>query len=101
MHINNMHPTAFPASVTATDYEPVAETKGLNIYLLGQKGDQKFYYRFSMEGSEKTGYRVASVWRHEAPPPGTLSRWNVEELLSCGQALDADVTYSNGAPTDL
>jgi len=70
--INDLHPTGFPSTVRAMDFEPVAEANGMNIYLYGENGKQKFYYHFSMEGTEKTGYKVAGVWRDERPYTATV-----------------------------
>lgn len=67
--INNKHPSAFPSFVTATDYEPVPGQTKVNIYIYGENGSEKFYYRMITEGSQESGYRVSGFDRKNTPYP--------------------------------
>ena len=79
--LRSCHPIAFPLSVTATEYEPIHGQRGMNIYLLGENGNEKFYYRFSMEGVKETGYKVCGFWRHDGPYPPSSSRIRLDQSL--------------------
>jgi hypothetical protein len=73
--IRSSHPKAFPVSVTPIEYEPVPGKREMNIFLYGENGEEKFYYRFVMEGVTETGYQVFGIWRHDGPyPPSPLRR---------------------------
>jgi len=49
--------------------------KAMNIYLLGGDNDEKFYYRFVMEGTQETDYLVSGFWRNESPyPPSNMRK---------------------------
>ena len=71
--IAQMHPKRFPKEVTATEYEPVPDKEAVYIWLYGENGDEKFYYRLRMEGTTATGYKVAEMLR-VVRLPATQSR---------------------------
>ena len=75
-----LHPKAFPKSVTATEYEPVPGDKTIYIYLIGENSGERFYYRLAMEGTATTGYRVVRLYRGDGPypPKQKLSKSPVE-----------------------
>ncbi len=64
-----MHESNYPASIAAVEYEPILGQKEMNIYLLGEARDEKLYYRFVMEGTQETDYKVAGFWRNDGPYP--------------------------------
>jgi hypothetical protein len=68
------HPTAFPSFVNTTDYEPVPGQSKINVYLYGENGTEKFYYRMIMEGSQDSGYKVLGFDRKDSPYPQTNLR---------------------------
>lgn len=65
--LSRLHPKAFPASVTASEYEPMLGEKAIYIYLVGENSGEHFYYRLTMEGTATTGYRVLSLDRGSGP----------------------------------
>jgi len=72
---SKMHPSEYPSSVEATDYEPLPGQQAMNIYLSGSSGNERFYYRFVMEGTKETRYTVAGIWRGSGPfPPSNMRR---------------------------
>ena len=72
--ISKMHPAQYPDAVNASEYEPLMGQKGMNIYLFGQTRNEKFYYRFFMEGTKETDYTVGGLWRNEGPYPTSNMR---------------------------
>jgi len=73
--VSKMHPSQYPSSVQAIEYEPLMGQKAMNIYLLGGDNDEKFYYRFVMEGTQETDYLVSGFWRNESPyPPSNMRK---------------------------
>ncbi|MCX5894129.1 MAG: hypothetical protein NTW80_14430 [Deltaproteobacteria bacterium] len=75
--ISRMHPSSYPISLTAIEYQRVVgpdEVKFINILLYGENGSEKFYYRFVMMGNSKTEYKMAGIYRRAGPyPPSNLS----------------------------
>jgi len=69
-----MHPSKYPDAVNATDYELLPSQRGMNIFLFGKSGAERFYYRFHMEGTKETGYAIAGFWRGDAPYPQSSRR---------------------------
>lgn len=69
--VAEMHPKAFPRVVTAMEYEPVPGRDAMNIFLYGENGEKKFYYRLTMSGAPSGGYNVAGLFRIAAPAPST------------------------------
>ena len=73
--LSKMHPSKYPSSVQATDYEPLMGQRGMNIYLVGHNDDQQFHYRFFMEGTKETDYTVGGLWRGDGPyPPSNMRK---------------------------
>ena len=50
--ITTMNSPISPTVITATEFEPILGQEGMNIYLTGEDGGEKFYYRIPMKGSE-------------------------------------------------
>ena len=69
--VAEMHPQTFPRVVTATEYEPVPGRDAMNIFLYGENGTKKFYYRLTMAGEARAGYEVTGLFRIAVPPPST------------------------------
>jgi hypothetical protein len=70
--VAEMHPKAFPRVVTATEYEPVpGQQEAMNIFLYGENGEKKFYYRLTMADAEYAGYKVTGLFRIAGPAPST------------------------------
>jgi hypothetical protein len=72
--ITTMNTPMAPTVVAATESEPVPGQEGVNIYLIGESGADKFYYRISMKGSEGKGYKAAGVFRSTGPYTPSESR---------------------------
>ena len=66
-----MHPALYPTSVQAQDFEPIPGQKAMSIYVVGENGDEKFYYRIIMSGTSETGYKPAGFFRDNGPQPRT------------------------------
>jgi len=56
-----MHARDFPAKLAAVEYEPMADEKAIYIFIRGQNGEEQFNYRFTMEGTAATDYKVLKV----------------------------------------
>jgi hypothetical protein len=69
--ISKIHPSTYPSSVQAAEYEPLMGQRGMNIYLVGKNNNEQFYYRFFMEGTKETDYTVGGIWRGKGPYPPT------------------------------
>lgn len=69
--IEEMHPRYFPSIVTATEYEPVLETKFINIFLVGENtsegNNNRIYYRLVLGGSPTEGYKVYEMYSRLTP----------------------------------
>jgi hypothetical protein len=72
--LRQMHPTSHPTAVHATDYQSLAGFEGMNIYLEGQAGDARFYYRLLMSGNATSGYKVQGLFRGNGPYPNPEER---------------------------
>lgn len=79
--MDSTHPTAFPLTVAAIEYEPVPGQRGMNIYLYGENGEERFYYRFVMEGEMDSDYRVSGLWRSAGLSPATVLRRRLDQPL--------------------
>lgn len=79
--VRSIHPISFPTTATPTEYEPVPGQQMMNIYLYGENGDEKFYYRFELSGDVKEGYRVFGLWRHDGPYPTSPLKRRLGEPL--------------------
>jgi hypothetical protein len=58
-----MQPRNYPTKVTAIEYEPMADEKAIYIFLTGQNNEEQFSYRFTMEGTAASGYKVLKIDR--------------------------------------
>ena len=56
-----MHPRNFPTRLSAIEYEPMADEKAIYIFVTGQNNDEQFNYRFTMEGTAATDYKVLKI----------------------------------------
>lgn len=71
--IARMNVPTRPKRITAVEYEPVPGQAMLNIFLEGENGDEKFYYRIELIGSAQEGYEVSGFFRgHDKYPPSSL-----------------------------
>jgi hypothetical protein len=57
-----------PTTVTATDFEPLAGQEMMNIYLVGEKGSERLYYRIPMRGNAEKGYKPIGILRGQYAP---------------------------------
>jgi len=70
---SQMHPSLYPLFLTAKEFEPMPGQKGMNIFLYGENGSERFFYRLTMEGTKETGYKVSGIYRGSGPyPPSKL-----------------------------
>lgn|SRR5574341_27370 len=65
--ISELHPSLYPLWITAEGFGPIPGQKAMNIFLHGENGLEKFYYRFVMEGTSGTGYTVSGIFRSKKP----------------------------------
>ena len=72
--VAKMHPSGYPLNVRSTEFEPMPGQKAMNIFLVGEHGEKKFYYRFTMEGVKETDYKVSGLWRGQGPYPPSKMR---------------------------
>jgi hypothetical protein len=72
--ITKMHPSGYPLKVQSMEFEPMPGQKAMNIFLVGEHGEEKFYYRFTMEGVKETDYKVSGLWRGQGPYPPSKMR---------------------------
>ena len=79
--VRSIHPMTFPITATATEYEPIPGQRMMNIYLYGENGDERFYYRFEMNGDAKAGYKVFGIWRQDHPYPAASLKRRLDEPL--------------------
>jgi hypothetical protein len=73
-----------PTVVTATEFEPIPGQDGVNVFLVGEKGAEKFYYRIPMKGTEAKGYKAAGVFRVHGQFPPSESRQPLQVKRSTG-----------------
>lgn len=71
-----------PTVVTATEFEPIPGEEMMNIYLTGEKGTEKLYYRIPMRGNAEKGYKPVGILRGEYPP--SASRQPLQAKASTG-----------------
>jgi hypothetical protein len=79
-----LHPSTFPTRVTATEFEPIPGQKAMNIFLVGENGNEKFYYRLPVEGTMKEGYKVSGMYRGNGPYPASKLRQKLKADVSAG-----------------
>lgn len=70
----NMNSPTSPTVITATEFEPIAGQEMMNIFLAGENGSEKFYYRLEMTGTEQKGYKVSGFFRAQGQYPISQSR---------------------------
>lgn len=66
----DMNSHGSPTKITAIEFEPIVAEEGLNIYLTGENGGERFYYRIPMRGDDKTGYKPVGILRGQYAPSG-------------------------------
>ncbi|MBM3212679.1 hypothetical protein FJZ33_10690 [Candidatus Poribacteria bacterium] len=80
--LSQMHPSLYPLSLTAEEFEPMPGQKGMNIFLYGENGSEKFFYRCTMEGTAGTGYKVSGIYRGNGPYPPSKLRQKLKTAYS-------------------
>ncbi|HLG55557.1 MAG TPA: hypothetical protein VI485_09510 [Vicinamibacterales bacterium] len=71
--VEKMHPNGYPAIVRATEYEPVPGQSAIQVFLEGESGVLKYYYRVAMSGNVDAGYAPSAMFRgNQAYPPSPL-----------------------------
>lgn len=56
-----MHSRDYPTKLTAMEYEPMADEKAIYIFVRGQNSEEQFNYRFTMEGTAASDYKVLKI----------------------------------------
>jgi hypothetical protein len=56
-----MHARDYPTKLAAIEYEPMTDEKAIYIFIRGQNAEETFNYRFTMEGTATTGYKVLKI----------------------------------------
>ena len=84
-----LHPSSYPSWVAAEEFEPLAGQQAMNVFLHGANGEEEFFYRFAMEGTAETGYKVAGVFRGNGPYPSSQLRRKLEARYSSEDARSA------------
>jgi|WetSurMetagenome_2_1015567.scaffolds.fasta_scaffold109630_1 hypothetical protein len=73
--LSKIHLSSYPISLTAEEYEPIPGQEGMNVFLYGENGSEKFFYRLIMEGTARKGYKVSGIYRGNGPyPPSNLRK---------------------------
>jgi hypothetical protein len=73
MATKEQHPDGYPVTISSTEYEPVPGQAAMQIFLVGERGPQHFYYRVPMFGTASSGYRPGGFLRGSGPyPPSSL-----------------------------
>lgn len=93
--IKQMHPSGFPAKVTATQFEPIPGQRALSIVLVGENGEQKFFYRFVMVGTADAGYAVGGFFRSNGPYPGSASIHGAKPLQPLKTPYSAEISTTS------
>ena len=57
--VTRLHPSGFPASVTAKEYQPMPGENAVWIYLSGE--NPEVHYRVTMEATESGDYKVLTL----------------------------------------
>jgi hypothetical protein len=65
--IGRLHPRGYPRAVKAGEFEPMPGEKAIYVFVTGENGGERFYYRLTMEGSASTPYRVLQFDRSNRP----------------------------------
>jgi hypothetical protein len=61
--LSRMHPSLHPASLTATEYEPMPGEKAIYIYITGETSGEQLQYTLTMLGTAATDYKVSRFIR--------------------------------------
>jgi hypothetical protein len=56
-----MHTRDYPTTLAAVEFEPMADEKAIYIFVRGQNREEQFNYRFTMEGTPATDYKVLKI----------------------------------------
>jgi hypothetical protein len=72
--VRQQHPHGYPRSVRATEYEPVPGQAAIQIFLIGERDSEKFYYRVPMVGTVGSGYSPDGFYRGSGPYPASSLR---------------------------
>lgn len=72
--IVKVHPSGYPTSIAAAEFEPIPGQAAINIFLTGEGDSQKSYYRIFMVGTVDSGYSVGGFWRGSGPYPPSKMR---------------------------
>ena len=65
--ITRLHPKGYPSAVQAGGSEPMPGEKAVYVFLAGESAGERFYYRLTLEGTAKAGYRVLQFDRASGP----------------------------------
>jgi hypothetical protein len=77
--VREQHPHGYPTSVRATEYEPVPGQAAIQIFLIGEKDSEKFYYRIPMVGTVDSGYSPEGFYRGSGANPASAMRQALPE----------------------
>ena len=72
--MRQQHLHGYPTSVRATEYEPVPGQAAIQIFLIGERDSEKFYYRVPMVGNVASGYSPEGFYRGSGPYPASSLR---------------------------
>ena len=86
--VNRMHPTNWPRTIAATEYEPLPGRQAMKIFLYAREHGEDFVYTFVMEGTADTGYKVSGVFRLPTPQAASPTRRQLPVQESTGRAPD-------------
>jgi len=92
--LGKLHPTGYPTTITATQFEPVPGQKSLSIILLGENASEKFFYRLVMVGTAPAGYTVGGLFRSNRAYEGSPQIHGAKLL----QPLKAGYTVAEQTP---
>lgn len=66
--IADMNSDTEVTAVSATEFGPIPGKDLINIYLTGESGHDKLYYRVPMRGNEEKGYKPVGILRRNDSP---------------------------------
>lgn len=72
--ILEMHKNVFPATVHATDFEPMLGQKSMLIYIVGENDNKKLYYKVVLDGTADADYKISGFYKKDSPYPKTSLR---------------------------
>ena len=79
--MKQLHPDGFPTKFKAVEYEKLEGKSMMDIYLIAERGNKKFYYRVTLKGTPDTGYSVNEVYRSIDVIPSFGSRHKIQPPL--------------------